>query len=204
VAKHFVDNEKLLQDFKDYRSRPDVQDFLARKATSASSKASGEKSPKFTELAPPIPDSIFVAIYLIANNYARKPNWRHLPYLDEMICDGIAFCSRYAYNFDPERTDKPFSYITMGVHRAFLQRIAKEKHQTRIKNDLIIRAATGQDISYHGTSAIGSTTHATLLAKHVDDVNSLARDMKTTSTVTAKRGRPKKGRAGSVADTLGV
>jgi hypothetical protein len=203
VAKHFVDNARLLEEFKQYRARPDVQAFLARKRETAASKAAGVKSPKFTELAPPLPDFIFNAIYLIANNYARKPNWRHLSFIDEMIGDAISFCCRYAYNFDPEITDKPFSYITMGVHRSFLQRIAKEKHQDEIVREGILRAATGQDRSFYGESRLGSTTHATLMAKHVDDVNSLNRDTKSGRSAV-KRGRPRKTRPGSAADALGV
>ena len=39
----------------------------------------------------------------------------------------------YASNFDPEKSDNPFSYFTQIIYYAFLRRIQKEKKQDYVK-----------------------------------------------------------------------
>jgi hypothetical protein len=54
-----------------------------------------------------------------------------------MISDGIENCLQYLHNFDPEKSNNPFSYFTQIIYYAFLRRIQKEKKQTHIKNQMI-------------------------------------------------------------------
>ena len=55
-----------------------------------------------------------------------------------MIFDGIENVVLYLNNFDPEKSDKPFAYITKIIYYAFLRRIAKEKKQLYIKYKIAV------------------------------------------------------------------
>ena len=46
-----------------------------------------------------------------------------------MICDGIENCLQYLNNFNPEKSQNAFAYITQIIYYAFLRRIQKEKKQ---------------------------------------------------------------------------
>lgn len=52
--------------------------------------------------------------------------------------DGVEVCLRYAHNFDPVRSNHPFSYFNKICWQAFVHRIKKEKDQQRIKGHLIM------------------------------------------------------------------
>ena len=54
-----------------------------------------------------------------------------------MILDGVENCIQYIDNFDPSKSNNPFSYFTQIIYYAFLRRIAKEKKQSYIKGKLI-------------------------------------------------------------------
>ena len=195
AKNHFVDNKKLYEAFLEYHETPIVQEFLARKKAILDARERGEKVAKFSEIPPPFPDYIAKCIFLIAHNYARKPNWRHLSYIDEMISDAILFCLKYGYNFNPHKYNNPFAYITQGVYNAFLQRIAKERDQDEIVKEYIRRAGTGQSESFEsmeGPGSFGTTTHVQLLNKHYDDVEQLNSQTKTQvkKKLTRRKAKP--------------
>ncbi|MDX1532701.1 MAG: hypothetical protein R3230_00685 [Nitrosopumilaceae archaeon] len=62
-------------------------------------------------------------------NYA--PNWK-----EEMISDAIEACVRYGHNFNPDKYNNPFAYLTQLVTNALFQRIKKEHTQQYIKYKL--------------------------------------------------------------------
>ena len=61
-------------------------------------------------------------------------------YRDEMICDGIENCLQYINNFNPEKSQNAFAYVTQIIYFAFLRRIHKEKKQAAIKQRSIEQA----------------------------------------------------------------
>lgn len=88
-----------------------------------------------TFVAPPLSDTIGKAIMDISYrrcysprfvNYA--PNWK-----EEMISDAIETCVKYSHNFDPQKSNNPFAYLTQLVTNAIFQRIKKEHKQQYIK-----------------------------------------------------------------------
>lgn len=85
-----------------------------------------------TEL-PRIPEYAGLAIQLIANKLASKSNFSGYSFKEEMISDGIENCILYLYNFNPEKTNNPFAYITQVIKFAFIRRIQKEERQQYIK-----------------------------------------------------------------------
>lgn len=84
---------------------------------------------------PPLSDKIGIAIMDIAHRRARSPrfvnyapNWKQ-----EMIADAIETCVKYTHNFNPEKSNNPFAYLTQLVTNALFQRIKKEHKQQYIK-----------------------------------------------------------------------
>ena len=204
-----VDNKKLYESYVEYNSRPEVQAFLAKKAEF---KANREKA-KLTKVpfesdfkisdAPPLPETVAIAIYKISHNYARKKNWLYLPFVDEMIGDAIIYCLKYCHNFDPKLSKNPYAYITSTVHNAFLQRIHTEKHQKEIKQEMWLRAASGQVASSSGSGPQGSVvTEAVNAAMDgIAETMTLDRDHSVPKTKPIKK---KKESSNPVDEALGI
>ena len=57
-----------------------------------------------------------------------------------MICDGIENTLQYINNFNPEKSQNAFAYVTQIIYFAFLRRIHKEKKQAAIKQRSIEQA----------------------------------------------------------------
>ena len=93
----------------------------------------GEEKPRVTEY-------IGECIYKIATRLSTKPNFINYSYRDEMICDGIENCLQYINNFNPEKSQNAFAYVTQIIYFAFLRRIHKEKKQAAIKQRSIEQA----------------------------------------------------------------
>jgi len=111
---HYVDNKKL------------NEAMTAFVAKCKEAEEVGEPRPK-------IPEYIGECIYKIATRLATNRNFSSYSYKDEMIADGIEVCIRYLHNFNPEKSNNPFSYFTQIIYYAFLQRISKEKKQAYIR-----------------------------------------------------------------------
>ena len=82
---------------------------------------------------PPITEYIGRCFLEIAENLSKKPNFMNYVFKDDMIGDGVENCLMYCQNFDPEKSNNPFSYFTQIIYYAFLRRIQKEKKQNFIK-----------------------------------------------------------------------
>ena len=96
----------------------------------------GKTPPRMTEY-------IGECIYKIATRLSTRPNFINYTYRDEMICDAIENCIQYIGNFNREKSDNAFAYITQICYYAFLRRIQKEKKQLDIKTKIIEK--TGYD-----------------------------------------------------------
>ena len=91
---------------------------------------------------PIVPNYVALGFQQIAEGLSRKPNFIGYSYRDEMVMDAIENCLRAIRNYNIEaatRTGKPnaFAYFTQICYYAFLRRIAKEKKQKEIKDELI-------------------------------------------------------------------
>ena len=112
--KHYVNNEKFLEQMKEFR-------FKVQHA-----KENGLQRPR-------VPEYIGECIFKIASHLARKPNFANYTFKDDMISDGVENCLLYIDNFDPEKSSNPFAYFTQIIYYAFLRRIQKEKKQLYVK-----------------------------------------------------------------------
>lgn len=50
--------------------------------------------------------------------------------------NGILTVLKYLRNFDPEKSNNPFAYITTIISNSFIGYITKQKKHSKIKNDL--------------------------------------------------------------------
>lgn len=76
-------------------------------------------------------------------------NFKDYTYKGDMEGTALLHLLKYSGNFDPAKGDA-FSYCTTIILRAFLQVMAKEKHQGKIKDALIKNQehTTSQKISF--------------------------------------------------------
>lgn len=96
---------------------------------------------------PPVTSYIGQCFVEIAENLAKKPNFMNYVFKDDMIGDGVENCLMYCSNFDPSKSNNPFSYFTQIIYYAFLRRIQKEKKQTLIKYKYLKSLDTKGDLS---------------------------------------------------------
>lgn len=96
---------------------------------------------------PPVTAYIGQCFMEIAENLAKKPNFMNYAFKDDMIGDGIENCLMYCSNFDPAKSNNPFSYFTQIIYYAFLRRIQKEKKQTLVKYRYLKSLDTKGDLS---------------------------------------------------------
>jgi hypothetical protein len=85
---------------------------------------------------PQMSNYIGECIYKIATRLSTRPNFINYTYSDEMICDAIENCIQYIGNFNVEKSNNAFAYITQICYYAFLRRIQKEKKQVFIKQQM--------------------------------------------------------------------
>ena len=85
---------------------------------------------------PQMSNYIGECIYKIATRLSTSPNFINYTYRDEMICDAIENCIQYIGNFNVEKSNNAFAYVTQICYYAFLRRIQKEKKQVFIKQQM--------------------------------------------------------------------
>jgi hypothetical protein len=131
---HYVDNKKFLDEM--LKSKETCKEF-------------GDDKKSF----PSIPDYIGECFMKIAERLSYRPNFVNYAFRDDMVADGIENCVQYAYNFNPERSNNPFSYFTQIIYYAFIRRIQKEKKHLYIKYKAIHEKSLLSDnveLSKHG------------------------------------------------------
>ena len=130
----YVDKEKLYEALKKYK-----QERL---------EALSKKLP-----VPRIPEYIGECIYLIAENYSHKYSFSQYPFRDEMVADGVENCIRYMNNFDPDKSNQPFSYFTKIIHYAFIRRIDREKKHLYTKFKALENNTIYDELSESGSES---------------------------------------------------
>jgi hypothetical protein len=112
--KHYIDNVKFCEAMTDWKQ-------LVRAAEACD------------DPRPPVSDYIAECFVKIAEHLSYRPNFINYPFREDMVGDGIENCLLYAHNFDPKKSNNPFSYFTQIIYYAFLRRIEKEKKQAFVK-----------------------------------------------------------------------
>ena len=118
------------------------QNYINNKDFSAAVCEYVEKYNASEDEKPIVPNYVALGFQQIAEGLSRKPNFIGYSYRDEMVMDAIENCLKAIRNYNIEaatRSGKPnaFAYFTQICYYAFLRRIAKEKKQKEIKDELI-------------------------------------------------------------------
>jgi len=75
-------------------------------------------------------------VWLIANGLSKKGNWYGYTWREDMISSAMLTVIKYLHNFNLEKSNNPFSYISQICNRAFMQYIAWAKKHGKIKKYL--------------------------------------------------------------------
>lgn len=116
--KDYVDNKQLFKEFQVYYAKK--QEWIEKGSI-------GNR--------PPLSNKIGQAIMDISQRrcYSRNFIGYTTAWKEEMVSDAIETCVMYAHNFNPEKYNNPFAYLTQLVTNAIINRIKKEHKQTYIK-----------------------------------------------------------------------
>jgi DNA-directed RNA polymerase specialized sigma subunit len=150
TPKHYVDNEKFLQEMTIFRN------FVI------------ESKEKNLE-RPLVPNYIGTCLFKIATHLARKPNFANYTFKDDMISDGVENCLLYIDNFDPEKSKNPFAYFTQIIYYAFLRRIQKEKKHLYIKYKCMQNEVINSLIENNGEDLVMSHLNGALHDSYSDE-----------------------------------
>jgi hypothetical protein len=84
-----------------------------------------------------IPDDIALTIVKICENLAKSGKFCGYTWKDEMICDGIFSCCKFAKNFNPEKSSNPFAYFTQICWNSFIYSCKEYYKQINIKKSVL-------------------------------------------------------------------
>lgn len=87
-------------------------------------------------MKPRVPEYVGECILLIAERLSTKYQFCNYQYREDMVSDGVENCLLYIDNFNPEKSENPFSYFTQIIYYAFLRRIQNEKKHLYLKYKL--------------------------------------------------------------------
>lgn len=76
-------------------------------------------------------------LLLLAKRYSERGSFSGYSWKDDMVCEAVMTCVRYAHNFDPEKAKgkpNPFAYFSRIIHNSFLNYISKQKDHSKIKD----------------------------------------------------------------------
>ncbi len=75
-------------------------------------------------------------LLLIAKNLSHKSNFINYTWKEDMIQEAVFTCCKYLKNFDLDKSNNPFAYITTICNHAFVNYINKQKRHSEIKDTL--------------------------------------------------------------------
>ena len=118
-SKYYVLNEELI---------PEIIDFKKTCIYNEKGKyiqGSGKMSNKLGKM-----------IYMIADGLSKKSNWYGYTWRDDMRSSAVLTCIKYIHNFNPDKSENAFAYISTICNRAFIQYITYAKKHGKIKKYL--------------------------------------------------------------------
>ena len=170
LAVHYVNNKEFTAAVAEY-----VDEIKQ-------AKLDGVEKPRMSEY-------IGECIYKISTRLSTRPNFINYTYRDEMICDAIENCIQYLGNFNTEKSDNAFAYVTQICYYAFLRRIQKEKKQVFIKQKQIMESS----ITMNSFETIDGAYDPTLSNTNVewlqDNMNPVNYEPRKTKKTSSKKGK---------------
>tara|TARA_A100001011_G_scaffold369029_1_gene423923 strand:+ start:258 stop:803 length:546 start_codon:yes stop_codon:yes gene_type:complete len=141
------------------------------------------------ETPPRMSDYIGECIYKIATRLSTRPNFINYTYRDEMICDAIENCIQYIRNFNREKSNNAFAYVTQICYYAFLRRIQKEKKQVFVKQEILKETGLSEAAfdTIDGDTTGMSNTNIEWFQDNLNPVNYKPRTSKKKATTKTKK-----------------
>lgn len=125
---YYVNNNELLQEIVNYKDSGIMSETLGR------------------------------MIMRIAGGLSQKANYSGYTWIDDMRSEAILTVIKYIKNFNPEKSQNAFAYVTQICSNAFVSYITKQKKHSTIKNKLFenqdIIKTTESDVSVYSERAI--------------------------------------------------
>lgn len=118
--------------------KPETEHYVSNKELQAEFVIYNEKKQKWLAEGkgnPPLSEKIGKAILMIAHRRTYSRNFIGYTQLwkEAMIDDAIEACVKYAHNYNPEKYNNPFAYVTQIINNALINRIKIEKTHLYIK-----------------------------------------------------------------------
>ena len=135
---------------------------------------------------PQMSNYIGECIYKIATRLSTRPNFINYTYRDEMICDAIENCIQYIKNFNIEKSNNAFAYITQICYYAFLRRIQKEKKQVFIKQQMTMDITQDTFDTIDGDTTGITNTNVEWMQENMNQVQYEPRKSKRKKATTTK------------------
>ena len=135
---------------------------------------------------PQMSNYIGECIYKIATRLSTRPNFINYTYRDEMICDAIENCIQYIGNFNVEKSNNAFAYITQICYYAFLRRIQKEKKQVFIKQQMTMDITQDTFDTIDGDTTGITNTNVEWMQENMNQVQYEPRKSKRKKATTTK------------------
>ena len=134
------------------------------------------------EARPRVNNYIGSCFLKIATHLSYKPNFVNYMFREDMICDGIENCLQYIENFNEEKSQNAFAYVTQIIYFAFLRRIHKEKKQAAIKQRSIEQAGVLFDTldTLDGDTKGMTNSYVDFLQENMNPINYTPRGSKKT------------------------
>jgi len=128
TSTHYVNNKEMLEEFRKYKE---------------TGKISNELGDMFVK---------------IAVNLSNKPNFIGYTWKEEMIGEAVLTCIKYSKNFDPDKSNNPFGYISRFCYNAFVEYIKKQKRHSSIKETLYDNKELVDHDQFYSYKSIDYTT----------------------------------------------
>jgi len=78
-------------------------------------------------------EKLGIILIQIMKGLSSKGNFYGYTWKEDMVAEGLLTCVKYLKNFDPEKSQNPFSYITKIGYMSFIAYIKKQKKHSEIK-----------------------------------------------------------------------
>lgn len=119
VSKYYVKNTDILTEIKKFKST-----------------CKYDENGKYIKNSAKIHHELGRMIMIIAKGLCSKGNYSGYTWTDDMIGEGVLTVCKYLHNFDPEKSNNPFAYITQICGNTFKSYIKNQKKHSTIKNTL--------------------------------------------------------------------
>lgn len=112
-----------------------------------------------------MPEALGESFLIIARNLSNKSNFIGYTWKEDMIAEAVLTCIKYFGNFDPNKSNNPFAYITRICYNSFVNYIKKQNKHGKMKQDLY---DIKDEVNHESFVAYKSIDYTDLLSKDDD------------------------------------